>query len=205
MNLDYQELYKVEGGSSLGIYGLKILVAAHPRLEEGEKEAPKINLEHDLIRNAMYDAESKLRDAVLRVMVLQSPSWQQRGVDARVAMLSCFGEQPIFVEDLPNQYCHDYCCSMLQWHNVTTRVGVITLGPRKRVINIDWTKTKDTKTAEELFPHEKVTKGDRSIHAWTIDKARAYVSAIMSGVPLPAEHPPAEQPLPTEQNATVST
>jgi hypothetical protein len=193
MDLDYQELFKSESGSSLGAFGLKIMVAVHPRREVGE-ETPKVDLNHEKIRYAMYDAEKVLREAVLRVMVAQMPSQQKRGADSRAAMLSCFADQPIYVEDIPNQYCKDYCCSMLQWHNVTTRVGVITLGPRKRVINIDWSKTKDTKTAEELFPNETTTKGDRYIHAWSVEKARDYVQAIVSGVPLL-----------TEQNATVST
>jgi hypothetical protein len=194
MDLDYKELFKSESGSNLAAFGLKIMVAVHPRREEGETETPKVDLNHETIRYAMYDAEKALREAVLRVMIAQMPSQQKRGADSRAAMLSCFADQPIYVEDIPNQYCKDYCCSMLQWHNVTTSVGVITIGPRKRVINIDWTKTRGTKTAEELFPNESGTKGERYIHAWSIEQARDYVQAIVSGVPLL-----------TEQNATVST
>lgn len=194
MALDYQELYKVEGSTSLGAYGFKLLVAIRPRHEEGA-EPINVDLNHERVRYATYDAETAIKEAVMRTMVEQMPSQIARGVRCKEEMMSCFADhEPIYVEDIPNGYCKYYCCSMLMWHNVTTRVGKITIGPRKSVINIDWSGAKGTKKAEELFPNESTTMGDRYIHAWTVEKARAYVSAIITGVPLS-----------TQQNATVST
>ena len=64
----------------------------------------------------------------------------------------------IFVEEIPNGYCNEPCCSRLPWFIVTTPVGHIKIGWRKRVINIDWTNTLQKKNGHELFPNEDVTK-----------------------------------------------
>jgi hypothetical protein len=88
------------------------------------------------------------------------------------------------VEEIPNGYCNRYCCAHLPWYIVTTRLGRIKIGWRKSVINIDWAETQGTKTSEELFQSENVTKDTRGIHAWGYEKARAYVGAIITGVSL---------------------
>ena len=87
---------------------------------------------------------------------------------------------PIYIEEIPNGYCNRACCRHLPWFIVTTTVGRIKIGWRKRVIEIDWSDTKGTAEAETLFAAEDVTKGTRYIHAWSVEKAKSYVAAIMS-------------------------
>jgi hypothetical protein len=68
---------------------------------------------------------------------------------------------------------------MTPWYKVTTRKGVITLGWRKRVIEISWEPSVNNE-ADELFPGEDVTKIGRTIHAWGYDKAKQYISRLLS-------------------------
>jgi hypothetical protein len=185
MNLDYTELHREESAGSYGAFGIKILVALHPPHEQGEKPI-EVDLNQEKIRFACYDAKKLIQGAVMDYMISQLPAAQARRKAEREEILGCFGDAPIHVEEVPNGYCSDYCCKHLPWFVVTTKVGRIKIGWRKRVINIDWSETQGTKTAEELFKSESSTKGDRYIHAWGCDKAREYVKAIVSGVPLQA-------------------
>lgn len=186
MNLNYHELYKSESSGTYGAFGLQILVAVHPPRGEDGEPVMKIDLEHEKIRHAMYDVEKIITNAVMRVQIAKMPQAQERAKAEREQLLSCF-EQPILVEEIPNGYCSDYCCAHLPWFIVTTKVGRITIGLRKRVIQIDWTGTNETKTSEELFAGENTTKGARDIHAWNLERAKAYVGAIVTGVPLPVK------------------
>jgi hypothetical protein len=65
---------------------------------------------------------------------------------------------------------------------VTTNIGRVKIGWRKRVINIDWSDTVVKKKAEELFPEENVTKGGYDnhfyIHAWSYEDAKKYLDRI---------------------------
>jgi hypothetical protein len=82
---------------------------------------------------------------------------------------------------LPNGYCPCERCA--PWFRVETEVGAITLGWRKRVINIDWSEIDPTgKKIPSLFVAEDVTKGQASIHAWSRDKAIEYLSKIREAV-----------------------
>lgn len=53
----------------------------------------------------------------------------------------------------------------------------ITIGWRKRVINIDWEES--GKDLSGLFESEDVTKGAGHIHAWGYDKATEYLAKIL--------------------------
>jgi hypothetical protein len=182
MNLDYTELHREESAGSYGAFGIKILVAVHPPHEEGEQPVP-VSLDHETIRYACYDAKKAIQGAIMERVIASLPGAQARAKAEREQLLALF-PNPIFVEEIPNGYCSDYCCKHLPWFIVTTSVGRIKIGWRKRVINIDWSETKGTKTSEELFKDENVTKDTRLIHAWGADDAKGYVEAILSGVPL---------------------
>jgi len=79
---------------------------------------------------------------------------------------------------IPNEYCPcEHCAS---WFIISTPDGDIKIGWRKRVINIEWLD--NYKKFEENFKSEDVTRGfgkygdnDRSIHAWSIEKAKEYL------------------------------
>ncbi|MCK9429375.1 MAG: hypothetical protein M0R17_05185 [Candidatus Omnitrophica bacterium] len=87
---------------------------------------------------------------------------------------------PIFVEEIPNEYCSSYCCKHKPWFLVTTNKGIIKIGWRKRVINIDWTGSTIKETAHTLFPNEDVTRGEYFIHAWSLEKAKEYIDKLLA-------------------------
>lgn len=187
MDLDYHELHKEESAGVYGAFGLKILVAVHPAQEEGQ-EPVTVDLDHESIRYACYDAKKAIQSAIMERVIAQLPGAQARAKSQREHLLGLF-PQPIYVEEIPNGYCNDYCCKHLPWFIVTTTLGRFKIGWRKRVINIDWSETRGTKTSTELFPHENVTKDERGIHAWGYEEAKAYVAAIISGQPLAKPSP----------------
>ena len=82
------------------------------------------------------------------------------------------------VHEIPNEYCGPKCCPHSVWFLVSTKIGTIKIGWRKKVINIEWDQTALTKTAQELFPQEDVTKQGRMIHAWTYEKAQEYLTKL---------------------------
>lgn len=145
-------------------FGLKILIAAGRSLTQAEKVL-------------LYRVKDQIEDAVLTQTMRQNSEAIAAAVAQRSAILALFSE-PIFAEEIPNGYCPRWCCKHLPWFVVTTRVGRITVGYRKRVIHIAW---ECGKTAEELFPGEDTTKFDRTVHAWGLDKAREYISVIVAG------------------------
>lgn len=115
-----------------------------------------------------------------------APTW-------KLALLSCFPSR-IYAREIPNGYCSEVCCKDRTWLIVTTEVGHIKIGPRKRVIVIDWSDSDVDTLGVDLFPGEDTTKQLRSIHAWGIDKAKEYVARILQckrhkGVDIgPSEH-----------------
>ncbi len=78
-------------------------------------------------------------------------------------------------KEIPNEYCGCERCS--PWFLITTNFGVIKIGWRKRVINIDWSALADSSIAS-LFEDESVTRGENFIHAWGLEKTQEYLSKI---------------------------
>lgn len=76
------------------------------------------------------------------------------------------GLSPFYMAEIENGYCKEPCCFGKPWFVVTSRIGPITIGHRKRVFNIDWSGSAVKNTADELFPDTDVTKGPHFIHAW---------------------------------------
>lgn len=169
MNLDYHSLYSEEGAGSYGCYGVKIEVAA----------SVLPNLDQEKIRYAAYDAAKLVKGAVMEAVVAADPKAQERAKQERIDLLALFPET-IFVEEIPNGYCSDWCCKHLPWFIVTTKAGRIKIGWRKRVILIEWEEIANAKTAEELFPSEDVTKSGKMIHAWSYEKAKEYIQTVLN-------------------------
>jgi hypothetical protein len=106
----------------------------------------------------------------------------QSKIDAtkeREGIISLFGDRAIFVEEIPNGYCSEYCCKHLPWFVITTNKGRIRIGWRKRVINIDWSDSVIKEDSKTLFPGEDVTKIDKTIHAWSYEKAKEYIDLLL--------------------------
>lgn len=83
---------------------------------------------------------------------------------------------PIYMTPIANGYGER---PLYPWFEVMTSRGAIEIGWRRRVISIDWSKSEIRAKAESLFHDENVTKGDRSIHAWSYEKAKEYITAIL--------------------------
>jgi hypothetical protein len=94
-------------------------------------------------------------------------------------LTACFPSPAVYVQEIPNGYCKQYCCIHKPWLIVTTARGPITIGWRKRVINIDWSNSEIKTTANDLFPDENVTKDGCLIHAWSYDDAKKYLKAVL--------------------------
>ena len=168
MEIETQTLFKEEAWGAGGAFKLEILV--------GATKLP--DLTSDEIRTAVRDAVDKIHTAVRGAIAAEDPANKVASMRNRLDLVGLFSE-PVFVEEIPNGYCHEWCCKHLPWFVVTTKVGRFKIGWRKRVISLDWSETVGTKTAAELFPKEDVTKGTRTIHAWSYDDARRYINAIV--------------------------
>jgi len=165
--------YKVVAGeeirmSELGAYGFKLMVA----------------VDHELDKEARYELSRITRsvEEVLQRSLYNTPerkmSRAEIGAKERERVLSVFGDEVIYVEEIPNGYCSKPCCSHRPWFWVTTKVGHFQIGWRKRVLVVDWKRTTCKTSAEDLFPNENVTKYEQLIHAWSYDDARKYVQQI---------------------------
>jgi hypothetical protein len=166
--LKYEELCSSESFGSSGGFGIKILIATTRRPDLTTRE----------IKTAARKAVDLISSEIQAQIIAEDPVQRTRADLEKEGLLNTFPEN-IFVEEIPNGYCSDWCCRHLPWFIVTTKIGRFKIGWRKRVIQIDWSDTVGTKSAEELFPDESVTKRDKMIHAWGIDDAGRYVAEIM--------------------------
>lgn len=72
-------------------------------------------------------------------------------------------------------------CAENPWWLVKTPVGLIEIGWRKRVLNIDWEDT----PIRCVITQDDTTKSPTSVHAWTAEKAIEYLTTLgtMMGAP----------------------
>lgn len=161
--LVYKEAYKHEAWGTPTI-GVKILVSCEHEITDDEKRV-------------LRQADDMIFAALDRGHFLQNQESIENGKEVKKKILALFNE-PIFVEEIPNGYCSRACCINYPWFIVTTKIGHIKIGWRKRVINIDWSKTIVKATAENLFPNEEVTMEGHSIHAWGYEKAKEYLDIL---------------------------
>lgn len=64
------------------------------------------------------------------------------------------------------------------WWLVRTDLGLIVIGPRKRVINIDWSDT----GIKTNVTSDNVTCSETMVHAWTKEKAVEYLTNLKNSV-----------------------
>ena len=131
----------------------------------------------DAVREAMYEAARLIKSAVMAEVVKNNQEAREAAIKERTRIIELF-DSIVYVEEIPNGYCSDWCCKHLPWFVITTPVGKFKIGWRKSVMNIDWEQTLCTKTAEELFPNDDVTKSGRSIHSWSYENAKRYITTI---------------------------
>ena len=140
-----------------------------------------IKSEHDDLtqeeKRPFMRAADSVYNGLENIALSRDPEVQERHQKQREDLLACFSDcGTIFVQDVPNEYCPKPCCP--SWHIVTTSIGHIKVGWRKRVIVIDWHETTNEEKADTLFADEDVTKDARMIHAWGCDKAREYINKL---------------------------
>ena len=126
----------------------------------------------------VYSQTDKMMNDVNTSLVEMNPERRAKRAEVKSQLSELF-PSPIYAEEIPNEYCSKACCFTLPWLLVTTSVGHFKIGWRKRVIHLDWEKTKVDKTAEELFPKEDTTKFGKAIHAWTMEKAKEYIKTVI--------------------------
>ena len=165
--MDYKTLSKVESFGKNGL-GIEINVGGDNLPDLKDKD----------IYNAVDEAMGSITAAIRLAMAKVDPKTLV-ATKRNAELLKLFPEK-IFVKELPNGYCRDWCCKHLPWFEVITEIGVFIIGWRKRVIQLDWSGTLNDSDADTLFPDESTTKYGRSIHAWSESKAKEYIEKIIS-------------------------
>jgi len=155
--------------------------------ESGSKFSIDLEILIDVNRELTDNDNKNLREHVDNIVkslheesIRLDPASKETADKERAEIISLFGNRAIYVDEIPNGYCNSFCCKHLPWFIVTTNKGRIKIGWRKRVININWDDTIINEKAETLFPNEEVTKFDKTIHAWGLEKAKEYIDLILS-------------------------
>jgi hypothetical protein len=128
--------------------------------------------------NLAWKLGDQMFNEIWHTNTLQNPESIANAAKDKEDILKLFEGKSIYVEEIPNGYCSQPCCCNKPWFIITTPIGHIQIGWRKRVINIDWTRTLQKKIGIDLFPKEDVTKGEHYIHAWGYEKAKEYLDII---------------------------
>lgn len=167
--LDYEDVYSQESFGADGSFGIKIQLALGRPLTTADM-------------TEIYRFVPQLVEAIRTNGVQTDPKRIEARAQQRREILDLF-PAPIYVEEIPNEYCRQWCCSDRPWFVVTTPIGRVKIGWRKRVINIDWSESSLKEKAVELFPDEETTRVDQLIHAWDYERARAYIQTLL-GMPI---------------------
>jgi len=124
---------------------------------------------------------SEIIEGINRETLSNKSDIKLKAKEEKEKLIALFGDKKIYVKEIENGYFpEDGYYSQFKWLLVTTEKGVIKIGWRKRVIEIDWTDSDIFDSANVLFPDEDVTKGDRFIHAWGYEKAQEYLNTLLS-------------------------
>lgn len=127
----------------------------------------------------------RLLDQVQNILnteiIVTDPNFEKEKLCHVQRILDLFPTYCIYAEQIPNEYGHPYDAYYLKspWLIVTTKIGRIKIGRRKRVWSIDYTDSQCTVPAINLFPDEDVTRHNFTIHAWTDEKAKEYLTKII--------------------------
>lgn len=155
---NYKQVYASESWPGIGI---EIRVT----LDREETEAE---------RRVFRKAAESIEDIVERTNLSLDTKVIAFRQETREKFIALFRGRDILVKELPNGYCSRACCSQAPWFEVTTSKGVITLGWRKRVINITYPDFPALQVSDDT------TQGDNYIHAWGYDKAQEYIDKLLS-------------------------
>lgn len=162
------------GFGPFGPYGIRVQIAGFPSLPEKEDFGPFYH-ETRIARPHLEEIIAEL----WRQHVLNDPEFPKRKEEQKNKILECFPDSPIYVEEIPNEYCKGACCYDRPWLIVTTNRGRIKIGWRKRVINIDWKDSTIKQSGHQLFPNDEVTRWETGIHAYSYEDATRYLKTAL--------------------------
>lgn len=161
-----ESVYKASGISGNGKFEMEFLLDIGRELNQTDERN---------IRESFEALLEKLSEETLRL----NPETKKAFDNLKTELLEVFGDRMIYAKEIPNEYCSCYHCKLTSpWFEVTTTKGIIKIGWRKKVINIDWSNM-NRPDADTLFPGEDVTKHEKSIHAWGYEKAKEYINKIL--------------------------
>jgi hypothetical protein len=128
------------------------------------------------IRNCVETLVEALKAETIRL----DPKTKEEYNNTKAQLLELFFGKLVHAKEIANEYCPCAICNQTSpWFLVTTAKGIIKIGWRKRVINIDWSNSDIKSTGDELFPNENVTKWETGIHAWGYEKAKEYINKLL--------------------------
>lgn len=181
---DYQVAHSIDCSDG---FGIKILVRRPAEVLERIKNLSDTSINNELtpkeIANTMFTKEG---GEILNMLYVQAAELDPATVNKIRATKAEFqkafddaGFDVIFMEAIPNEYCGEGSAEALcdPWYIVTTRIGHIKVGWRRRVIVLDWQRTTINNT-EELFPDENVTQVPSAIHAYGYEKLTSYLKKL---------------------------
>lgn len=179
----YVEIYRRGESGSSGSFQIAIMVKLPP---EHTAEVMRQVEDYRQPHVSLGGYVEQILEHIKMVTAQNDPTTKERQECARSVFRSIFqraGLPAIYMEQLPNGYCDKSCCIHEPWWRVTSRLGPITIGWRKRVINIDWSNSAVPKNCvKELFADEDVTKAETMIHAWSEEKAVDYLRRLATQV-----------------------
>ena len=167
--IDLTKLKNISSIESHGNPGVTIAILGHA----GELDLSKPNELSNMASRMVDDLYQKANDLI----AVADPMEAGLAKEEKAKLIAAFGGRPIFVEEIPNEY-YSKGRYARPWLMVTTPAGHFKIGWRKRVIQIDWSRTTVKDWARELFASEDTTKDDQMIHAWSYEKAKEYINRI---------------------------
>ncbi len=133
----------------------------------------------------VYDALETLKMGIQRVTAQLNPGMCKLNAELEQGIRKLFsdaGVQAIYLERIPNQYVgprSPAAAIRSPWFLVTTPIGHIEIGWRKRVLHIGWERTKLGKNFD-LVSRGEVTHGPGSCHAWGYEDAAKVLRELFA-------------------------
>lgn len=90
------------------------------------------------------------------------------------ALLRVAGITWTWVEELSNRYWPIAYAPLPPWFLFNTNIGLLIIGRRKRVIEIDWRRT----DLRVIVTDDDVTKSETCVHAYSLVKAAEYLGNL---------------------------
>lgn len=154
----------------------------HIKYGSGLEAEIRLKLDRELTAEEESEARKLLEQLTQKInnnTFINSEEFKKQIEEEQKNLLDCF-ECPIYFKKISNQYG-----GLNPWYEVTTIKGIIVIGWRKRVINIDWSDSDITGVGREIFAGEETTgayeyQNEHYIHAWSYEKAKEYITKLLS-------------------------